>query len=115
MSRTLFGKPENKYLSEAVEMDNIPSAKASVRELRKEFRDAETRAKRRRIKRALILAGNRGGAMSKNPQYNPDTRKEKKKIAGIYEEGYEGMDIETGEIHREPMSEIETSHRRRNL
>lgn len=110
--RTLFGEAEYDYLSKTVEMDNIGSAKESVNELRKEFREAETRAKRRRIKRAMILAANRGKAMSENPQYSEGTQEEKEKIAKIYREGYEGMDLGTGTIHEKSMKKLEAAGRK---
>lgn len=64
--RSLFYSPPHyKYLAEIVCMRDPECARGAAEELLQLFREAETRAKKLRIKRAAILAANRARASAK--------------------------------------------------
>lgn len=92
-SSTIFAPPEYEYLSEAIEMENPDEARGSVKELEKEFEEAETVDKKRRIKKAMILATNRAKAQTNRTDISEREVRQFKEIANIYEESYKNMEI----------------------
>ena len=53
--------------------------------LTREWREAETRAKKRRLIRFAVLAMNRARVISQNPRVSPAERRESAQVARIYE------------------------------
>jgi len=83
-TKTMFGKPRYSYLSEMISLRNPSSARGSVRELKKEFDDADTSAKKLRIARATQLAANRAGATRKRKGLSRIEKGEYGQISDIY-------------------------------
>ena len=81
----LFHPARYKYLADIVRIDTVENAKKAVRKLLKHFREAKTRAKKIRVKKATVLAANRARVLSKSPRISPKERQEFREIARIYE------------------------------
>ena len=90
---TLFKPPRWKYLAEIITFENPEAAKGAVKELLREFRQAKTRAKKRRIKQATIYAANRARASAKRKNLSSRERKELEEIARIYAEAAKKMKL----------------------
>jgi hypothetical protein len=106
---SLYGhERENPKLENIVTFESETQAREAARELKEMFREADSRGRRREIKMGLVNAAN----MGKNPssRFDSDTREKWKKIGEVYRGAYEGMDLDTGTIHRKPMSEIKESY-----
>jgi len=58
-----------------------------------EFNKAETRDKKIRLKKMIVLAANRAEVMSKNERISPSERREAAKVAKIYREAAKKMVI----------------------
>lgn len=84
MVKTMFGPAKYDYLSKAISINSVRSARASVIELNNMFRSASTRTKKLRIARATMLASNRALASRKRTNLSADERRQFKEIAGIY-------------------------------
>jgi len=84
MAKTMFVKPKYDYLSNIISLRNPSAARGSVKELRREFDQAKTRAKRLRIARATQLAANRAGAMLERRNLSTLECQQYRKIRGIY-------------------------------
>lgn len=84
MVKTMFGPAKYDYLSKAISIKSVRSARASVVELRQLFNSAATRTKKLRIARATMLAANRAGASRKRSNLSPDERRQFTEIAEIY-------------------------------
>jgi len=84
MVKTMFGPAKYDYLSKVISINSASSARVSVIELRKLFKDASTRNKKLRIARATMLASNRASASGKRSNLSTKERKQFHEIAGIY-------------------------------
>lgn len=91
---TIFFPPKYKRYADIVRIDTPEAARESVRILKKEFDEAGTKAKKRRIKRMMVLAANRAEVIAGNPRVSARERAEAREVARIYREAYEGMRIE---------------------
>jgi len=91
--RGLFKPPRWKYLAQIITFENPEAARGAVKELLREFRQAKTRAKKRRIKQATIYAANRARASAKRKNLSPRERRELLQIARIYERAARRMKL----------------------
>jgi len=89
--KTMFGPTKHQYLGDMVSLRNPSGARGSVKELEREFKKAETDAKRLRIARATQLAANRARATMKRRPLSVAERGEFSEIAGIYKRSAEKM------------------------
>jgi len=92
-SGTVFFPAKSKKYSEIVRIDTPEAARQSVRLLKEEFEKAETRDKKRRIKRYLVLASVRARIISQNPRVSPSQRREAREVSEIYRRAYEEMKL----------------------
>ena len=83
--RSLFHPARYKYLADIVRIDTVENAKKAVKKLLKHFRNAKTRAKKVRVKKATVLAATRARVLSKSPRISPRERQEFREVARIYE------------------------------
>lgn len=83
--KTLFKKPKHKKYAKMISFKNPTQARISARKLRKEFREAKQRAKKRRVARATQYASNRAKASGKRKKLSTDERKQFKEIGKIYD------------------------------
>ena len=90
---TVFFPPKSPKYSEIVRIDTPEAARLSVKQLKEEFDKAETREKKRRIKRYTVLAYTRSRIISENPRVSPGQRREAAEVAAIYKRAYEGMKL----------------------
>jgi len=90
---TIFFPPKHQKYAEIVRIDNAYSARGSVETLLKEFNEAETRAKKRRIKRVVVLAANRAKAMRKKKNLSTQERRELVEVERIYRKAAEQMKL----------------------
>ncbi len=88
---TMFGKAKTTYLRDIISIRSPESATGSVRELKREFFSAKTKAKRLRIARATQLASNRALASAKRETVSAREKVELRKVAGIYAKAAERM------------------------
>lgn len=88
---TLFNKPKYDYLSEIIDMKNPDKARGSVKELKKEFRNAETKKKKLRIKMATVLAQNRAKAILGRDNLSKEEQRQFRQIEKIYRFAQESM------------------------
>ena len=65
-----------------------------ARQLKQEFREAKTRAKRVRVKRAAVLAANRADASSRKRNLKRGTKTRLRKVSSIYRKAADGMIID---------------------
>jgi len=84
VKQTMFGKPKFRKYSDIVSLESTSSARKSIRLLNKEFRDADTRAKKVRVKRVTLLASNRAYAMAQKRKLSFRERRELLHIADMY-------------------------------
>jgi len=89
-TKTMFGKPKHKYLSDIISIRSPSAAQGSVRELNREFYQSKTKAKRLRIARSAQLASNRAKAMM-NKRLSPRERGEMLMVSAIYKKAAERM------------------------
>ena len=82
--KTLFRQARFRKYEEIVKFDNPDAARRAARELLREFNDAKTRAKERRVKRVAVFAANRALKSSRRENLSQRERKELQQIAGIY-------------------------------
>jgi len=91
MAKTMFGPAKYDYLSKAISIDSVRSARESVIELKKMFNTAATRTKKLRIARATMLAANRADASRKRKNLSMNERKQFAEIKGIYQRAGQRM------------------------
>ncbi|RLI98295.1 MAG: hypothetical protein DRP08_08245, partial [Candidatus Aenigmatarchaeota archaeon] len=91
--KTIFFKPKYLKYSEIVRIDTPDAARGSVKILLREFRNAETRAKKRRIKWMCVLAANRAKAARKKGNLSPREKREFAEVKRIYREAVEKMKL----------------------
>jgi hypothetical protein len=91
--RTLFGEPHYQKYSEIISLENPDAAKGSAGQMLREFRGASTRAKRVRVKRAVVQAANRAGVASGSMRLSSREREEARQIAKIYNDAKAEMVI----------------------
>ena len=84
MGRTMFGKAKYRYLSKTITIKSPASAREAVRELNREFDDAQTKSKRLRIARATQLAANRASVSGRRKNLSSNERRQYKQIDQIY-------------------------------
>lgn len=84
MAKTMFTPAKYGYLSKAISINSVRSARASVIELKRYFNTAATRTKKLRIARATMLASNRAGASRKRSNLSVEERRQFAEIAEIY-------------------------------
>ena len=80
----MFFPPTYDYLAGIVSIESPKRARMASERLWKVFQGAETRAKKLRIKRAVVLAANRARAMLKRRRLSSRERKELREVAKIY-------------------------------
>jgi hypothetical protein len=83
-SRTLFGPRRYEKYSSIVKMKNLDDAENSIRKLRDEFVNANTRAKEVRIIRVLNQASNIASVMANNMRNSAPVRSEKREISQMF-------------------------------
>lgn len=88
---TIFGKPRYKYLADIVRIDNVDAARGAIEELWREFDEAVTLEKKRRIWRAADLAAKRCFAMLKRRNLSRDERAELRTIGRMYRRAADEM------------------------
>ena len=93
VTRSMFGPARWRYLSRIVTIKSVKAAQEAADRLLNMFREAETRAKQVRIKRATVLAANRISAMLKKGNLTRETRKRLQRIRGIYRRAAEKMKL----------------------
>ena len=86
---TLFKPARYKKYSEIVSFKNPTAARASVKELKKEFNKAKTREKKVRILRVAQYAANRAKAAAKKKNLSSKEKRELRQISRIYERASE--------------------------
>jgi len=91
--KTIFFPPKYKKYAEIVRIDNPEAARGSVKQLTEEFHKAETKEKKRRIKRMMVLAYARAKVMSQNKNLSLAQRREAAEVAGIYREAYQKLKL----------------------
>ena len=90
-NKTMFGPAKNQYLADMISLRNPSAARGSIRELRNEFSEAATLAKKLRVARATQLASNRAGVMSKNTRLSVKERTEAREMCKMYKSAASGM------------------------
>jgi hypothetical protein len=90
---TIFFPPRYKRYAEIVRIDNPEAARGSVEILAREFREAGSVEKRRRIKRMMVLAANRAAAAARKRDLSDRERREFLEVERIYREAYRGLRI----------------------
>ena len=91
--RTIFFPAKHPSYAEIVRIDNPDAARGSVKILLREFRNAETRAKKRRIKWMCVLAANRAKAARKKGNLSPREKREFVEVERIYRQAVEKMKL----------------------
>jgi len=92
--RSIFYKPaHHPSLAEIVSLESPAKARKSVRELKRKFKSAKSRDRKRIIKQATVLAANRAKAARKRKNLSSKERKELEEIAEIYERAYKEMKL----------------------
>ena len=93
--RTMFGPPRYLKYSEIVRIDTPDAARGSVKILLREFENAETRAKKRKIKWMTVLAANRAAAARKRTKrpLSPREMREMMEVEKIYREAAAKMKL----------------------
>lgn len=89
--KTIFVPAKHKKYADIISLVDVPSARESVKELKKEFNEAETRAKQVRIKRVTVNASNRAKASAKRKRLSYKERLELNEIGRIYSRAYHTM------------------------
>jgi hypothetical protein len=84
MPKTMFMRPKFVEAAEQISIESIPDAQSSVMWLSQEWRDAETRAKRRRLIRFANLARNRALVMIKRANISTREKMELRGVAAVY-------------------------------
>jgi len=82
--KTMFVRPKYEYLSNIISLRNPAASRGAVKELRREFKKAETHTKRLRIARATQLAANRASATLKRKNLSARERDEYRAIQHTY-------------------------------
>ena len=82
--KSLFFPAKHKKYARIVKLTSVSDAIKACRRLMREFNQAKTKAKKRRIIQVCNLAANRATAMAKNPRISKRKREELKNIADIY-------------------------------
>jgi hypothetical protein len=85
IKKSLFKDPDYKKYSNIIEMDDVKSAKRSVRTLQEEFDKAETQNKKRRIAHVTQLAANRSSAMLDRKNLSQNERDQFHDIGAVYQ------------------------------
>ena len=91
--KTIFVPARHKKYADIVSLVDVPSARESVRKLKKEFDDAETRSKKVRVKRVTVSARNRSLISAKRKRLSRKEKQELLDISLIYEKAYHTMII----------------------
>jgi len=91
--KSIFFPAKHPSYAEIVRIDNPDAARGSVKILLREFRNAETRAKKRRIKWMCVLAANRAKAARKKGNLSPRERREFAEVERIYRRAVEKMKL----------------------
>lgn len=81
---SIFFEPKHEKYAEIVSFENPREAMQASAILEREFDDAKTRAKKVRVKRVTVLAGNRAEAMLQKKELSTSERREFREIAKIY-------------------------------
>jgi hypothetical protein len=81
---TIFFPAKYKRYADIVRIDTPEAARLSVKQLEEEFEKAETREKKRRLKKMVVLAANRAAVMSNNPRVSRKERQEAAEVEKIY-------------------------------
>lgn len=81
-------------LADMVKITSVPEAKVGSKQLKKEYHDAKTRAKRVRVKRAAVLAANRAHATSMKRNLKWGTKTRLREVSRIYRKAADGMIID---------------------
>lgn len=90
---TIFFPPKYKKYADIVSLRTPEEAKGSVEILMKEFNNAETDEKKRRIKRVVVLAANRAMVARRKKDLSERERQEYREIEKIYRNAAEKMVI----------------------
>lgn len=91
--KTMFGEAVYEKYADIVRMDTIKNANESIRKLKEEFKTAETRAKKVRVKRVTVNASNRAFASAKRERLSVMERHSLRVIGKKYRSAYKGMII----------------------
>ena len=83
--KSMFYSPaRHPSLGEIVTLESPSKAKRAARELKRKFREAKSRERKREIKQATVLAANRAKAMQKKRGLSERERKNLEEINEIY-------------------------------
>ena len=87
--KTIFFKTKHKYLGDMISLKSPALARNSVTDLKQEFKDAQTNAKKLRIARATQLASNRAKVILKKKGLSLKERSEFRQISVLYKKAAE--------------------------
>jgi len=88
---SMFGPAKHPRYAEIVKIDTPKNARESCNILLREFRNAKTRDKKRRIKQMTVLAANRAEAIRAKENLSEKERREMREAEKIYRETAEKM------------------------
>jgi len=91
--KTLFFPPKSRKYAEIVRIDSPDAARVSVKRLEAEFHSAETREKKRRVKKMMVLAANRAAASARKSSLSGRERGEFREVEAVYRNSYRGLKI----------------------
>jgi len=91
--KSIFFPPKHPTYAEIVCIDNPDAARGSVKILLREFKEAETRNKKRRIKWMCVLAANRAKAARKKKDMSMREKREFAEVEHIYREAVKKMKL----------------------
>jgi len=91
MNSGMFKPPRDKTLAAIVTFRSVNAAREAARVLLRMFREARTRARKVKIKRATVLAANRARVLARNRRLHASTRRRLREVARIYERAAEKM------------------------
>ena len=86
LKKGLYKPAKHKEAAEHIMIDTPDNARKSIRWLNKEWKEAKTRAKKRKLIQFANLARNRAKVMSENERISEKERREAAKVAKIYDE-----------------------------
>jgi len=92
--KTMFFEPTHVTYAEVISLRSPEEARFASKWLLNEFKTAETRAKKRRVKKVTVLASNRAFAMAKKGDLSGKEKVELKKIGDIYKRTYKRMRLD---------------------
>jgi len=90
----MFFKPTYVTYAEVISLRSPEEARFASKWLLNEFRTAETRAKKRRVKKVTVLASNRAFAMAEKGDLSDKEKVELKQIGNIYKRAYKQMRLD---------------------